>query len=222
MPAKQPRRLGRPPATSSVETRSRVLDVARAAFAEQGWEVTTNKHVAAKAGITPAALYHYFDSKLEMYLAVFDDVEAFVDARFEEAMAASDTFVGKFRAVLEAAYAMNAADPSLARFLGSARVDITRHSELSAAMVERRRPGEEIVARLVKEGIGTGELPKDRRLEAQLYLRTILVGLNDAVSHDLREQRAAIDGVIAVLEGRLVDVRVARKNGGVRRRPAPR
>src|SRR5437763_14975122 len=148
MPTK-PRKLGRPPATDSADTRRRVLAVAREAFAELGWEVTTNKHVAAKAGITSAALYHYFDSKLAMYLAVFADVEAFVDVRFEEAMASSDSFVGKFRSVLEAAYAMNAADPSLARFLGSTRVDIARHGELQAAIADHRRPGTQIIEDLV-------------------------------------------------------------------------
>src|SRR5439155_26350010 len=96
---------------------------------------------------------------------------------------------------LQSAHPMDAADPSLAPFLGSGRVGIARHGELQAGVAERRRPGAEIVERLVAEGIVTGELTTERRLEAQSYVRTILVGLNDAVSHDLREQRAAIDGI---------------------------
>lgn len=199
-----PRRVGRPPATNSVETRRRVLEVARAAFAEQGWELTTNKYVSAKAGITAAALYHYFDSKLAMFVAVFDDVEAFVDARFDEAVAHEDTFSGQFRGVLEAAYAMNAADPSLARFMGSARVDIARHSEVRRAIQDHRGPGRFLLEGLISTGIATGEIKPDRRTEVAAFIRTVLVGLNDAVSHDLREQRAAIDGIIAVLEGRLL------------------
>lgn len=207
------RKLGRPPATNSAETRRRVLDVAREAFAELGWEVTTNKHVAAKAGITSAALYHYFDSKLAMYFAVFDDAEALVDLRFDEAIATQDTFVGRFRAVLEAAYAMNAADPSLARFLGSARVDMARHAELRAGLEERRRPATMMVRRLIDDGVATGEIPPEKKDAAFGFARTILVGLNDAVSHDLREQRAAIDGILGVLEGTLLEPAARRGNG---------
>ena len=52
------------------ETRRRILDVARQSFAELGYGGTTNRHIATKAGITTGALYHYFDSKLDLYLAV--------------------------------------------------------------------------------------------------------------------------------------------------------
>src|SRR3954447_17120885 len=132
-------RRGRPPASDSAETRQRILDVARAAFADLGWEVTTNKHVATKAGITSAALYHYFDSKLQMYLAVYDDVHELVSNRFTAAMQGADTFAEQFAAVLEAAHAMNGADPSLARFLASVRIDLRRHEELARAWNERPR-----------------------------------------------------------------------------------
>ena len=74
MPKAAPRQLGRPPGSSSAETRARILDVSPCqTFADLGWEVTTNKIVAEKVGMTGAALYHYFDSKLEMYRAVHDD-----------------------------------------------------------------------------------------------------------------------------------------------------
>ena len=75
MARKPARKLGRPPASSSIDTRQRILDVARQTFADVGWEVTTNKVVAEKADVTSAAIYHYFDSKLEMYRAVHDDAE---------------------------------------------------------------------------------------------------------------------------------------------------
>ena len=52
MPARSPRRLGRPPASDSADTKQRILAVARSSFGELGWEKTTNKDIAAKAGIT--------------------------------------------------------------------------------------------------------------------------------------------------------------------------
>lgn len=204
MPAKKTRRLGRPPASSSVETRLRIVDVARKLFAEVGWEETTNKLVAEHAGVTGAALYHYFDSKLEMYVAVYDAAAALVRERFAEAMEASDTFVGQFEAVLEEAHRMNAHDPTLARFLGSARIDIARHPEIQKAMQRRHGAADEIVTQLVDTGIATGELTPGDRPGATALVRLILVGLNDAVSNDLAVHRTAIDAVKALVEGRLL------------------
>jgi AcrR family transcriptional regulator len=217
MPVKAARKLGRPPATSSVETRQRIVDVARKLFAEVGWEVTTNKLVAAKAGVTSAAIYHYFDSKLDMYLAVYDDVAALVNESFAAVMASCETFVAQFEAVLEEAHRMNAEDPTLARFLGSARVDIARHPEILKGMRRRRRTGDDIVLRLVDTGIATGEIRSADRAAATAAVRLILVGLNDAVSDDLEVHRAAIDAMRALVEGRLIAPPSA-ANGGPRRR----
>ena len=91
MPSKKPRRLGRPPSSSSVETRARIIDVAREAFAESGYGVTTNKMLATKAGITTGALYHYFDSKVDIYKAVYDEVQDFVFERFATDLAGATT-----------------------------------------------------------------------------------------------------------------------------------
>ena len=78
-------RLGRPPASSSAETRGRIIDVARRCFAELGYEATTNQAVASEVGITTGAIYHYFDSKLEIYKAVLDEVQERVYQRFAAA-----------------------------------------------------------------------------------------------------------------------------------------
>src|SRR4051794_14859435 len=123
------RKLGRPPASSSVERRERIRGGALAAFPELGWEMTTNKYVATKAGITSGALYHYFDSKLDMFLAAHDYVLDVISERFTDAMETSDSFVGQFGAVLEAAHRLNRRNPTLAQFLGSSRVDLARHED---------------------------------------------------------------------------------------------
>ncbi|MEN9553234.1 MAG: hypothetical protein RLY24_829, partial [Actinomycetota bacterium] len=46
------KKLGRPSATDSIETRDRLIEVARASFATIGYDATTNRTVAAAAGIT--------------------------------------------------------------------------------------------------------------------------------------------------------------------------
>jgi AcrR family transcriptional regulator len=226
MPARRPRRLGRPPASDSADTKQRILDVARCSFGELGWEKTTNKDVAAKAGITSGALYHYFDSKLDMYWAVYDHVLTTVEDRFLEAISSSDTFVGQFEAVLEAAHELNAADPSLARFVGSSRVDIARHDDLRRHMGRRSSAG--IISRLADQAVATGEVHPSRRRELTAFVTTVLAGLTDAMSEDLNAHRVAVDSIRAALGGELIrpprsgQGRAGRPSGSsrVRRRPA--
>ena len=64
------RKLGRPADTDSSDTRQRIVQCALDVFAAEGFEGTTNKDIALRAGISSAALYHYFPSKADLYVAV--------------------------------------------------------------------------------------------------------------------------------------------------------
>ena len=57
MPVRGRRPLGSP------DARRAVLDAARELFAELGFERTTMRVVAARAGVDPALIYHYFGDK---------------------------------------------------------------------------------------------------------------------------------------------------------------
>lgn len=60
------RRLGTP------DTRGAILAAARAAFAERGFDRTTNRAIAAAAGVTPGLVHHFFGSKEDLFLAALD------------------------------------------------------------------------------------------------------------------------------------------------------
>lgn len=199
--AKNSSRLGRPPASSSAETRGRIIDVARRCFAELGYEATTNRAVANEAGITTGAIYHYFDSKLDIYIAVLDEVQDRVYQRFAQAEREADTFVGKLEAVLETAHKLNRDDASLAQFLGASRIDRRRIPELAAALGpgDVRRDG--FFEAIVDCGIGTGEVAPSDRAAMISYIRAFTIGLTDGLSSDHREHRLALDGFMLVLRG---------------------
>ena len=93
--------------------------------------------LATKAGITTGALYHYFDSKVDLYKAVYDEVQDFVFERFATDLAGATTLIERFEAMLESAHQLNREDPSVARFLGAARIDFGRHDELRALIGSR-------------------------------------------------------------------------------------
>ncbi|MFT5203322.1 MAG: AcrR family transcriptional regulator [Candidatus Aldehydirespiratoraceae bacterium] len=206
MASKKPR-LGRPPASSSAETRGRIIDVARECFAELGYDATTNRTLATEAGITTGAIYHYFDSKLEIYRAVLDEVQERVYHLFSQAEREQDTFAGKIEAVLECAHQTNRDDASLAQFLGASRIDRRRVPELAAEFGpdDHRRDG--FFEAIVDCGINTGEIAKKDRAAVISYIRAFTIGLTDGLSNDHAEHRQALDGFILVLKGGVRDAK---------------
>lgn len=199
------KRLGRPRDTSSVDTRHKLLAVAREMFSVHGYEITTNRDIATAVGITPGALYHYFGSKLALYLAVHEDVQSQVYEQFTKAIIGLETFIDQFEAVLDIAHEMNIEDASVARFIGAVRVDSGRHPDMAVALSTHVRQREGFFAVMIDRGIQTGEIASAHRSVMQAYLLTVLMGLTDAVSDDHNLQKRAIEGIKMAMRGQLVN-----------------
>ena len=56
-------RRGRPPNSAGADTATRLVDAAAAVCAELGFDGATLTKIAARAGVTPAAIYNHFDSR---------------------------------------------------------------------------------------------------------------------------------------------------------------
>ena len=65
-----PSRTGRRPGVS--DTRERILAGARAGFGEAGFDGTTIRGIAARAGVDPALVHHYFGSKQQLFMAAME------------------------------------------------------------------------------------------------------------------------------------------------------
>lgn len=198
------RRLGRPPSTDSAETRRRILDAARAAFAAAGYDATTNRDLAAQLGITAGALYYYYPSKLDLYLAVHEDVQHRVYHRFNEAAARADGFLRAFEAVLDVAHDLNVTDPTLAAFIGVTRADMRRHPEIAELLADHTRRRSAFFARLIDDGVRCGEIPSEHRELIVEFVSILLIGLTDGVSDDTERHRRAIESVKLALRGALL------------------
>lgn len=198
------RRRGRPPATDSATTREAILDGARRLFGERGYGPVTNKDLAATAGITTGALYHYVESKLDLYLQVHNDMQSRIYERFQKAEASEHTFIGKLEAVLEAARSLNEEDPTLAKFVGVVRADIRRHPDIAEHLHTVDASRERFFLDIVDCGIRTGEIEPDDGPLVQEFIRVILVGLTEGTSDSIEVQRRAIDSIMGVLRGTLI------------------
>lgn len=63
-------RTGRRPGKS--RTREAILEAARAAFAQSGYDHATIRDIAAAAGVDPALVHHYFGEKEALFVAALE------------------------------------------------------------------------------------------------------------------------------------------------------
>jgi AcrR family transcriptional regulator len=129
--ATEARKLGRPVDSDSTDTRDRIVRCAQEVFAAEGFEGTTNKDIAARAGISSAALYHYFPSKADMYVAVCESIaRVFVDV-FDDAKKSSDVLERRLTSLFEIVGSLGASSPSIVGFITGISAVVKRHPEVS-------------------------------------------------------------------------------------------
>jgi AcrR family transcriptional regulator len=68
-------RTRRTQAERSAATRALLIDAARALFADHGFAEVSTQAIVAAAGVTRGALYHQFRDKVELFAAVYEQVE---------------------------------------------------------------------------------------------------------------------------------------------------
>ena len=93
-------------------TRSVIVEAAGKEFARRGFDATTNKMIAVAAGVAPGLIYHYFDSKLDLYAAVYSQITQHRYERSRTVLASGETLAGKIRALAQDLVQMWESDPS--------------------------------------------------------------------------------------------------------------
>lgn len=82
-----------PRSAGSPDTREMILAEARTSFAELGYDRSTIRLIATKAGVDPSLVIHYFGSKEDLFAASVElpmSPEALVNEVFREGAAAGD------------------------------------------------------------------------------------------------------------------------------------
>lgn len=200
-------KVGRPPSGNSDETRRLILEAARQRFARDGYRATTNKLIAADVGITPTAIYHYVESKAELYADVYCDAIDLVYSAFEEAAATESHLLERFSAVLRRANELQVADPSIAGFIVAVAQETQRHPDLLELIGPQRGRHQRFFAGLVRDAAAAGELDDDVDLDGLAdLLGAVLTGLARManVAGDPARYTAAVDMLERFLDGSLV------------------
>lgn len=188
---------------AKVRTRQKVLEAARALFAERGYEPATIRDIAKGAGMSTGAVFANFQDKAELFEAVLSEDMATLAETLKAAAAAETSLRARVLAALTAGY-----HGSLEQLpLVQAVVARSWFQPVAAEMRTRAAilPLISVVTEALKTGVREGELRQD----ADVRLLSELI--YDAYLSNYR--RAAYDGwTIAQLTtqiGKQVDVILA-------------
>ncbi len=154
----QARKLGRPRDTASEDTRARLLAAARRCFGANGFDRTTNAQIAEVAGLTSAAIYHYFPSKIDLYAAVFEEVQNFIYSQIDEGLEPHENLVDRFAAALDVSVRINRDDPTIAGFVVDVAYEVQHHPELDEVVRPQRERAAGLAKRLCDDAYARGEI----------------------------------------------------------------
>ena len=89
------------PTARAEDTRRRIYDAALELFREKGFEQTTMRDIAAKAGVALGAAYYYFSAKESIVLAFYQEMQENSHDAILEAMAGHKKLKDRLRVVVE-------------------------------------------------------------------------------------------------------------------------
>jgi AcrR family transcriptional regulator len=151
------KRIGRPPGRSGADTSDRILRAARRSFGERGYAMTTFKDIAQEVGVSPAAIYPYFDSKAALYVAALEQVNEIMVA-LPQAVVEGKNLGERTIAVWRAFAEVYDQDPSVAGFLCAVPLEVRRHPELQALLPFEKNDLMSQLSSFVEEARRDGEI----------------------------------------------------------------
>jgi len=82
----------------SAATRAKLIKAARALFARKGYANVATEEIVRRAGVTRGALYHQFQTKEDLFLAVYEQIEQELTERVVAGLGALDSPLAELRA----------------------------------------------------------------------------------------------------------------------------
>lgn len=149
-------RRGRPPLRDAARTRERILKTATAEFTEKGYDGARVDEIVRRAKISKNLVYHYFDSKEQLFIEVMEGMyrvmrerqaeQSFADLSPEEGMRKLVTFT--FQVFLE--------HPEVIALLNIENLHKARHIRRSKNIPALYNPLIEAIDDLLRRGQAAG------------------------------------------------------------------
>ena len=166
---------GRPKGSSSLETKKKIIDVARHEFANNGYDGAAILSIAENVGIAPSAIYHYFQSKEKLYVEVF---ESTANAIWDSVTPSTqhESLTEAIEQLLAESRLLGDELPSYSDFLAALPIEARLHPQFSNLLSRRTEFQDRTFSSLAKVGIESGELSFLDEKEATELIRSLIMG----------------------------------------------
>jgi AcrR family transcriptional regulator len=193
--ADERKRLGRPADTDSADTRARIVECAMELFGNEGFDATTNRGIAKAAGVSSAALYHYFESKADIYVAVCDAIVCRFAEIFGKVSVREPTLMGRLSLLMRENVSLGKVSPGLMGFVAGIPTVVKRHPEVlrgtQSLTVEFRKMAIEVVESAHEKDVALRGLPAAGFADLLVVVLSGLGRLSARGMHDRHRAAAA-------------------------------
>ncbi|HVU05084.1 MAG TPA: TetR/AcrR family transcriptional regulator [Polyangiaceae bacterium] len=197
-------RRGRPPGSTSDQTRRRILQAACECFGARGYESTTNRDIADRAGLTAAAIYQYFDSKLVLYTEAAREAQREIVPLFEQAIAGQPSARAALSALTRAYATAYERFPRSTPFLSGIAVEMHRHPEVAGVVLGEPNPVLQMIVDIVERGVDEGEIPRgEASAVVSMYLASTMGFSLQAALTGAAGLAEAVEAFVRLLDGNL-------------------
>jgi AcrR family transcriptional regulator len=192
------RKPGRPPNTSSEDTKLRILEAAVDCFADGGFDGTSSLTIAERADVTTATVYHHFSNKRTLYLAAFQhSVDVAWRDYAEVAEQHHSSVVDEVMAVIDQACEIMRTRPSMTLLAIRAQIDLTGSEIRLDAVTEMFRS-------MVQRAVDRGELHSDDAIVFREMVGMFLWGISVVGRFDEATRARCTEALERVLRNTLI------------------
>jgi AcrR family transcriptional regulator len=178
------------------ESRARILGHALELFAAQGYDRTSIRHIAERAGISQGLIYNYFESKEDLLRAIFEHSMADVRKSFDAAASAPSG--GRTEALVRAAFELLARNERFWRISYGVRMQAPVLAGLGAGLQQWTSTIRETLE---------GYLRDDGFDEPEVESRILFATIDGVAQHYVLDPahyplRDVVEGIVARYPGR--------------------
>ncbi len=171
-----------------LERRAQLLEAAQRVFANKGFHAANVADVAAAAGVSQGTVYHYFDSKEDLLMAVYEAWETEnLRQEIDAALHAVSSAAAKLHLVAQAAAQRITRSAALLGAQVEFWSHIPRHPAIRKGFKRMFAQMADDVAQIIQAGIDSGEFAQ---VDATVLARVLIAGFDGLVLQWLADKKS--------------------------------
>jgi TetR/AcrR family acrAB operon transcriptional repressor len=160
---------------AAARTKQDLLDAALRVFSRDGYAAARLVDIAREADVTRGAIYHHFENKAALYLALIARAEAEQQAVMQDAIAAGGNIAAITRRILATSFKALVSQPTYRQVMALSLFKVADSEELGDLVAKRRQEAVTLIAAIapilaqgIEDGLFRADL--DPRTGARAFL----------------------------------------------------